>query len=175
MYFKSLLRVICLCLAFLLKKKKNPKTSVTDTEMGDFTLTPWQQASHDVCAPSSRPRVQSLQPSVASFVHKFLGNWDCVYTTLNVLQIECWWVFRCNWGVTKQITLDHRTTKNQLLWTTAHFVVAAPKATAQEEWLQINRIIDAEKLEENRAEKHLRLQKSLMIHTWKFPFNVFVY
>lgn len=35
-----------------------------------------------------------------------------------------------------------------------HFVVAAAKATAQEEWLQINRITDVEKLQENRGEKH---------------------
>lgn len=159
---------------FFIKKKKNRPKNFSHWYWDGRFYPHSMTAGKSQCL-CSRPRVQSLQPSVASFVHKFLGNWDCVYTTLNVLQIECWWVFRCNWGVTKQITLDHRTTKNQLLWTTAHFVVAAPKATAQEEWLQINRIIDAEKLEENRAEKHLRLQKSLMIHTWKFPFNVFIY
>lgn len=183
MYFKSLLIVVCLCLGFFIKTNQQTKTSVTDTELGGFALTLWQQTSHNVCAsyPSSRPRVQSLQPSVASPDCQFLGKWADVYMTRGVLQTEWPWGFRCNWGVKRQTELDHNRTNykdSQLLWTTAHFVVAAAEATAQEEWLQINRITEAEKLQGNRGEKHLRSQKSLVIHviyTWKFSFNVFVY
>lgn len=64
---------------------------------------------------------------------------------------------------------------NQLLWTTPAFVVvAATKATAQEGLLQTELLMH-KSFGNYRGGKHLRLQKSFMIHIHENSLNMFAY